>query len=754
MHFTQLSHNRLGRVLEVTMNRKKIVRNHFLLGRGLSRITVAFAFTIIYMCGSLLLGTSTAYAGVPGGQVTDSVVQGVDIAKPAIVRIIGTITGRITVDFTPAPGVPRSATFPQGGDGYKLLYTGSGAFITAHGDILTADHLVHPPPDSLYAIAAQDIADFYNARSPNQFVTANDVLALLVNGIWQSQPQYDTPKMRAYLSTDYTGTTNATSLNAMPPSTYADVDKIEKTGDFEHGDTAILHIPMDDTPSIKLGDSTNVEPQDQLTILGFPGNGDILTANAKTLADTANPSTGFLTTSINKIFVSALKQTPAGAPLIQVGGNVEHGDSGGPALDDNGNIVGIVSFGGTDIPSGTSFLQANQTAKQFINDLQLNTQPGTFQSNWSQAFGQYSSTEAGHWHRAQQQLQQLQNNYPNFHAVQAFVDYATVQANKEATNPLSPSNLPLVIGIGGLILVVTLAFFFLIRRKPKPQAASATQAVPYQPSYSGAKPALESEQFFPSGSMARVDAIDLDGNRTPNVQLEQYRTMHAMPQAPQTPTPVAQTAQATPMASYNAAQSGQPPVAPNQGPMNPWPQPARYESAPPYGQPFSYGQQPYNPAQQSRPAQGNPAYPAQQQQYAPYSQPAAMPWPPIPANTSQPPAGASYAPQNPVQQDATMRRAQQSPVYGTPYGQPPQGYGAGPAQPRQASRPPMWDAAMSSDPPTVRSSQQGASASENIIKPGEKKKNTSSSIPALSQNETEIANTFSEQNAPTRFGEQ
>ena len=105
---------------------------------------------------------------------------------------------------------------------------------------------------------------------------------------------------------------------------------------------------MNDTPSITLGDSTNVEPQDQLTIIGFPGNGDIPTANnATTLSQAVNPSIGFFTASVNKVYVSALKPYTSGAPLIQVGGNVEHGDSGGPALDSNGNIVGIVSFGGT-----------------------------------------------------------------------------------------------------------------------------------------------------------------------------------------------------------------------------------------------------------------------------------------------------------------------------------------------------------------------------------------------------------------------
>src|SRR5262249_28933069 len=159
-----------------------------------------------------------------------------------------------------------------------------------------------------------------------------------------------------------------------------------------------------DTPSIQLGDSTNIAQQDQLTIIGFPANGDVPASNDTT---DGNPSTGFFTSSVNKVYVSAIKQNDKGSSLIQIGGNVEHGDSGGPALDDNGNIVGVVSFGGLDLPDGTSFLQASNSAQQFVKDLQLDTRPGAFQIAWSQALTAYSSTDAGHWHQAQQQLQKL-----------------------------------------------------------------------------------------------------------------------------------------------------------------------------------------------------------------------------------------------------------------------------------------------------------------------------------------------------------
>jgi len=105
--------------------------------------------------------TATAQAsGDPGSNAIDPVVRGVDIAKPAIVRIFTNIDSQLTVHFTPK----QSITFPQGGGSYTLTLSGTGTFISAHGDILTADHVVNPPHGGelsqfLDTEAAPDIVD-------------------------------------------------------------------------------------------------------------------------------------------------------------------------------------------------------------------------------------------------------------------------------------------------------------------------------------------------------------------------------------------------------------------------------------------------------------------------------------------------------------------------------------------------------------------------------------------------------------------
>jgi S1-C subfamily serine protease len=438
--------------------------------------------TILVMAGS----APAAYAdGMPGGNVSDPVVRAVDIAKPAVVRIITFLTGQLTVHFSAAQNV----TFPQGGNGYDIVLSGSGTFITAHGDILTADHVVNPPRSDLDQFlqqqAAPGVATYINQTlKANPPTTPDQVAAELASGQLPSNTQYNTPQSRAYLSTDYTGPLNVPDVQSIPANLYAPVDRIEQQSSFNQKDVAIIHVSnMDDRAMVQLGDSSNVQQQDDLTIIGFPGNGDV----------SSNP-TDLLTLSVNKVLVSAIKTTDAGAPVIQVGGNVEHGDSGGPALDNNGNIVGIVSFGSNG-PGSTSFLQASNSARTLVQSLKLDTTPGRFQKAWQQAFADYASNAPGHWHKAQREFQQIAVQYPSFKAIMPSLDYTTTQAKVEklpqqslqTTQPSSTTGSPVlnaltskwtIIGAGLVLLLALLLFggVALQRRRGKQVPATMTPA--------------------------------------------------------------------------------------------------------------------------------------------------------------------------------------------------------------------------------------------------------------------------------------
>ena len=437
----------------------------------LLRIMIILGMMALYMI-SIAGGIPVAQAdGIPGGNVADPVVRAVDIAKPAVVRIFTSLGGHLTVHFS----ATQNVSFPQGGGAYSLTLSGSGTFISARGDILTADHVINPPHDQqlnqfLDTEAAPDVANYINQNlKPSSPATQDQVAQELMSGQLPSDSNYDRPISQVFLSTDFTGPLSAPDLSSVPAQFQAAVDRIELESSFNQKDVAIIHVNMNDMASVQLGDSSSVQQQDTLTILGFPGNGDV-----------SDKPTNLLTLSVNQIFVSSMKTTDQGAQVIQVGGNVEHGDSGGPALNNQGSIVGIVSFGSAGQGS-TSFLQASNSARGLVQSLHLDTTPGPFQKTWDQAFSDYAASTPGHWHKAQQELGQLAAKYPSFKAIAPYLAYAQAQAkNEHGTQPQStPSTSPgsqpqgnnftlYAIAIGGAILVIALAavlFTVTLRRR-------------------------------------------------------------------------------------------------------------------------------------------------------------------------------------------------------------------------------------------------------------------------------------------------
>jgi len=436
-------------------------------------------------------------------------VRLVDIAKPAIVRIITIIDGHLTVHFSNG----QIVTFPQTDpNGYPLGLSGTGTFISAHGDVLTADHVINPPRDAsldqyLQQTAAQDVASYYdNNVSPGSPLSADQVTQELASGQLPSTTKYDTPSSEVYLSTDYTGPLSATDAQNLPAYVHSPVDRIEAQSSFNDRDVAIIHVNnMNDMPVVPIGDSTTVQEQDELRIIGFPGNGDVNMNNISQL----------LTSSVNQIFVSSIKTTDTGAPVIQVSGNVEHGDSGGPALDSSGQIVGVVSFGTTQ-PGNTSFLQASASASMLVQQAGVNNTPGPFQKAWSQAFNDYAVTGLGHWHKAQQELQQIATQYPNFKAVAPYLAYATQQAKIEkgssSATPTTTQGTPgqanpqlnmwIIVGAIIVVLLVVLLIIVIVIQRRRGGSVPAGRVVP------GSLDGAEGLKRASPGSAEAVGAIN------------------------------------------------------------------------------------------------------------------------------------------------------------------------------------------------------------------------------------------------------
>jgi S1-C subfamily serine protease len=104
-------------------------------------------------------------------------------------------------------------------------------------------------------------------------------------------------------------------------------------------DLAVLYVGGTDLPYVPLGDSGDLEPDDPLTVLGFPlGRGVAL-----------DLSTGLPVATVSRTpsIVSSMRSGDAFGTtwsdrMIELSGELHPGNSGGPVVDRDGYVVGVV----------------------------------------------------------------------------------------------------------------------------------------------------------------------------------------------------------------------------------------------------------------------------------------------------------------------------------------------------------------------------------------------------------------------------
>ena len=449
-------------------------------------------FIILWIIATLFFSNLTVYAdSAPGGDIANPAVRAADLAEPAVVRIITTIKGHLTVHFPPTTQI----TFPQQDNGsYPLQISGTGTFITSQADILTNDHVVNPPKDKtldqmLYSAAAQDIANYINqnAKQGSSQTTKDDVIQQLNSAQLSSTTAYDSPNSIVYLSTSYTGALTGPDLKSLPTGVSWQVDQIKKESPPDQQDLAVVHVPMHDAPNVQLADSSNIHDQGSITIIGFSGN-----------ADMSQQPNDFLTLSVDTTSLGSQQTNGIATPVTLADNTLENNHhNSGLAVDSQGNIIGLISSSSGS--TGTSLSQENKNEHAMINSLNLDTTPGQFQQLWNQSFQDYISTTPDHWQKAQDDFNQLELNYPNFKAAQPYVNYVQEQVQRELATPTAAtpsatasvqkhqprSKIPVAIPTsflsalaltGGaiiLLLVLIALLFAVIVRRPK-KGSSAT----------------------------------------------------------------------------------------------------------------------------------------------------------------------------------------------------------------------------------------------------------------------------------------
>jgi len=145
-------------------------------------------------------------------------------------------------------------------------------------------------------------------------------------------------------------------------------------------DLAILRVPEGNYPMLPLADSTAAQIGDSIRILGFPGvvlSHELLNQSASVEASVTNGA------------VSGFKQDRANHPVIQTDASAAWGNSGGPAINARGELLGVLTFVSLapgpegSIVQGFNFIIPAQAVRTFVKDTPVKIDdPGKFNPVW------------------------------------------------------------------------------------------------------------------------------------------------------------------------------------------------------------------------------------------------------------------------------------------------------------------------------------------------------------------------------------
>jgi S1-C subfamily serine protease len=238
-------------------------------------------------------------------------------------------------------------------------------------------------------------------------------------------------------------------------------------------DCAIIRVKTSNAPTLPIGDSTRSQVEDRIVVIGYPGVADM-----KELLDAKSQ----LEASVTDGAISSLKTASTGEQILQISAPITHGNSGGPAIDQHGNVVGLATFGNEGEVQGFNFLVASATLKQLIKDAKIEPSPSETNQVWRQGLEHYWADE---YTPAIASFEQVETLFPQHSEAPRLITLShQAQKDGKEKQPSGSPTMIVAIAAGGGALLIGLVIVLLVRRKPATIAAPRAgmpYAMPGQP---------------------------------------------------------------------------------------------------------------------------------------------------------------------------------------------------------------------------------------------------------------------------------
>jgi serine protease Do len=366
-------------------------------------------------------------------------------AKPSVVRVVAVWEG--VYKF-----MNRELKEYAGGHG-------SGFFVSADGYIATNAHVVR---------------DIQEGKEAARRALSEQVLATIEKSYGAELRQLSREELERVMASLQLVRVEARAEVVLPDGTKLPY-QIKAFGApvGEGKDVAIIKVDTKNAPNLVIGDSDRMQVQDAVIAIGYPGAADI-----EGLFDKNSQ----LEASITDGTVSAIKHTSDGEPVLQVTTPITHGNSGGPAINSRGEVIGLTTFGNRDKVQGFNFLVASSTVKKFVKEAKADNTPSESHKLWRKALDEMW---AGDYDKAVEDFEEVSALFPAHSEAPKYIKTARA-LKKEGKGKKASGDGSGAVGIGVAIgVLVGLGGLVLYLRSRKPKVAVPHVPPPLHPAPAG-----------------------------------------------------------------------------------------------------------------------------------------------------------------------------------------------------------------------------------------------------------------------------
>jgi S1-C subfamily serine protease len=218
---------------------------------------------------------------------------------------------------------------------------------------------------------------------------------------------------------------------------------------FTQSDVALLKVDISNAPLLRLGQPADISQGQSIAIIGFPSDAE------NQLVDTSE-----LAASITLGTISSIRTAAGGsARLFQTDTDASVGNSGGPAVNDRGHVLGLLTYRFKDDVTqnaAKSYLRDVADLRDLVerNNFVLDTN-SRVQAAWSEGLHNYSRSR---FSKAIPLFEEARQLYPAHRLAASYIASAeqNIAAGKDVAGSAAVFYLGLVVGAVTLLIAIRL----------------------------------------------------------------------------------------------------------------------------------------------------------------------------------------------------------------------------------------------------------------------------------------------------------